>query len=754
VLNWEQSSSSSLTSHDSSSGSDFRLDDFLRRRQTQRRCQRSRNLNSTTTSNESKKEAGTGDSKKSEEEKELIAKISNMLAAGVSLDDGMDAIMEKKQKRISNSAPSSSYHAATKPGRDMHGKIKWSWVENDKAAALKNNGDDNDDISVNATSTVEGFIDQIEHLFGESSQSEAVNRKAHRGGRIDNIDDNGDTKKDDNAKLRSAQCLDFGPERQLEGSLLPLSPEHFRSREYWQMLHKARPPSNHHEWVAPCQAVSNILLLPQYHILNPKHRIMMAGAGTSRLSILLYEAGYQHIHNVDFSSAAIQAMQEMYGGKSYSNMRWIEANLLDIEGRNSFEYYKSELLKYDAIVDKGTLESIIGGDDKQDEDYYIGHSLAMEYLKGIKQLLIKPMSSHHRPCPGSCSNIAAGEGNEKAKENENKGDYDGSKRKLGGGGKYICVTSGDRHIVLMLLRSFPQHENWRCQIYRLPPSVRMQPFILVFQQVVFLNTDDDRELLLPNRIEFNFDVNQFSLFSKKGKEGINDAFLRDEAELALGHLMSAVHTEEGLYSPVFNAFPGSRTDGGSSDLEGFDPYKPIPFRHTKCQPPRRKMMHNGNTLAQKFLIAAGIDQSEAELIPTMATGENMTFKSNTIDTLQKKRERREVDYGDDAKEGDCDDTSEEQNDSKRVQVVDTFGESARYESFNVHFLDNQTIDSDEFVLGAGAADDERHPHGFATEGESTRMNIKEEARAQQKKDQALMKALLSERGLLVGKEFQ
>jgi len=121
---------------------------------------------------------------------------------------------------------------------------------------------------------------------------------------------------------------------------------------------------------------------------------------------------------------------------------------------------------------------------------------------------------------------------------------------------------------------------------------------------------------------------------------------------------------------------------------------------------------------------------------------------------KKKRERREVDYGDDAKEGDCDDTSEEQNDSKRVQVVDTFGESARYESFNVHFLDNQTIDSDEFVLGAGAADDERHPHGFATEGESTRMNIKEEARAQQKKDQALMKALLSERGLLVGKEFQ
>eukprot|EP00975_Prorocentrum_lima_P003020 665011-Prorocentrum_lima.AAC.1 len=76
-------------------------------------------------------------------------------------------------------------------------------------------------------------------------------------------------------------------------------------------------------------------------------------------------------------------------------MRWIEANLLDIEGRNSFEYYKSELLKYDAIVDKGTLESIIGGDDKQDEDYYIGHSLATEYLKGIKQLLIKPMSSHH-----------------------------------------------------------------------------------------------------------------------------------------------------------------------------------------------------------------------------------------------------------------------------------------------------------------------------------------------------------------------
>lgn len=86
---------------------------------------------------------------------------------------------------------------------------------------------------------------------------------------------------------------------------------------------------------------------------NHKDNILVLGCGNSRLSEELYEEGYKTITNIDFSTKVISQMEERCGAKC-KEMKWKVMDVLDMKDFNS---------EFNIILDKGTLDSVLCGDN-------------------------------------------------------------------------------------------------------------------------------------------------------------------------------------------------------------------------------------------------------------------------------------------------------------------------------------------------------------------------------------------------------
>lgn len=117
-------------------------------------------------------------------------------------------------------------------------------------------------------------------------------------------------------------------------------------------------------------------LRPVFSRFLPRgQRILHAGCGNSRLAEELLDDGYADIVNVDLSPTVIAAMRTRY--RQRSGLTWIAGNMTVLATAAPPQFAADA--SYGAVVDKGTLDSILCGE--------AATAQAAKYLGEVSRLL-------------------------------------------------------------------------------------------------------------------------------------------------------------------------------------------------------------------------------------------------------------------------------------------------------------------------------------------------------------------------------
>ncbi|EYU32702.1 hypothetical protein MIMGU_mgv1a025971mg [Erythranthe guttata] len=183
---------------------------------------------------------------------------------------------------------------------------------------------------------------------------------------------------------------------------LPIAFGNFTNQENWDFFYAARGAGNFSEWYADWPQLR--ILLRNHLSLPPPEElsILVPACGNSRLSEHLYDDGFRNITNVDFSREVISAMLKR-NLRERPGMRWRVMDITDMQFASG---------TVDAIIDKGGLDALM--------EPNIDPRLGTIYLSEAKRLL-------------------------KA------------------GGKYICLTAAQSHVLGLLFRKF--RFGWKVNLY-------------------------------------------------------------------------------------------------------------------------------------------------------------------------------------------------------------------------------------------------------------------------------------------------
>lgn len=99
------------------------------------------------------------------------------------------------------------------------------------------------------------------------------------------------------------------------------------------------------------QKYSSLAPLLHLYVPPPLPRILVVGCGNSSFSEGMADDGYEDIVSIDISSVVIEAMQ-----KKYSNHPKLKYITMDVREMDTFDTGS-----FDAVIDKGTLDSILCG---------------------------------------------------------------------------------------------------------------------------------------------------------------------------------------------------------------------------------------------------------------------------------------------------------------------------------------------------------------------------------------------------------
>ncbi|CAL4094377.1 unnamed protein product, partial [Meganyctiphanes norvegica] len=192
-------------------------------------------------------------------------------------------------------------------------------------------------------------------------------------------------------------------------SLLPKTKDEFSSKEYWNTFFSKRG-AKAFEWYGEYAELCGIL----HKYIRPNDKILVAGCGNSTISADLYKVGIKDIINADISEIVIKQMEEKYRD-SCPDMKWLKMDLT----ASSFEDGE-----FSCVLDKGTLDALMTDDSQQ-----------------VVELIDKYFSEINRI--------------------------------LRIGGRYVCISLLQEHIIAHVVRWFPAN-GWMVRVCRCEDAEQSQ----------------------------------------------------------------------------------------------------------------------------------------------------------------------------------------------------------------------------------------------------------------------------------------
>ncbi|GLV46168.1 uncharacterized protein CBL_02884 [Carabus blaptoides fortunei] len=184
-------------------------------------------------------------------------------------------------------------------------------------------------------------------------------------------------------------------------NLLPKSHQDFSQKEYWNTFFSKRGKKAF-EWYGEYPELCGHL----HKYIKPKDDILIIGCGNSKLSMDLYDVSYRNITNIDISQVVIKQMLDV-NKYERPDMKYLHMDALNMTFADE---------SFSVVLDKGTLDALMPND-------------SAETIQQIEKLF---------------SEIG---------------------RVLKVGGRYVCVSLLQEHILKQLLSYFPA-SNWMFRIVR------------------------------------------------------------------------------------------------------------------------------------------------------------------------------------------------------------------------------------------------------------------------------------------------
>ncbi|MEE6496117.1 hypothetical protein FKM82_002233 [Ascaphus truei] len=127
-------------------------------------------------------------------------------------------------------------------------------------------------------------------------------------------------------------------------NLLPRSSKEFASAEYWEQFFRRRG-DRAFEWYGGYLELCGVL----HKYIKAKDKVLVVGCGNSELSERLYDAGCQNLTNIDVSEVVIRQMTERHA----SRRPQMKFQLMDATQTSFPDSH------FQAVLDKGTLDAIM-----------------------------------------------------------------------------------------------------------------------------------------------------------------------------------------------------------------------------------------------------------------------------------------------------------------------------------------------------------------------------------------------------------
>ncbi|KAF3323675.1 methyltransferase-like protein 13 isoform X1 [Carex littledalei] len=232
----------------------------------------------------------------------------------------------------------------------------------------------------------------------------------------------------------------------------------FTSKENWDNFFSLRGTGDSFEWYADWPELKGPLLS---HLSAPSDsvssmdlvEILVPGCGSSRLSEFIYDAGFRCITNVDFSKVVISDMLRRYV-RSRPEMKWRIMDMTNLQ-------FSDEV--FDIVLDKGGLDALMEPE--------VGTALGSKYIKEVKRVLKN-------------------------------------------GGKFICLTLAESHVLGLLLPEF--RFGWEMTIQAIPNKPSCKSNFETFMVVIVKG-----KFATPTPIKSLFDDTALSFSTKQVNAVVN-----------------------------------------------------------------------------------------------------------------------------------------------------------------------------------------------------------------------------------------